>query len=70
MSTHTAMKDRVCIGQTWRRKRDKRVFRVRQVWRTDRLARMVSDTPDAPNPLDRATSVPFTELRRLWELIS
>lgn len=42
---------------------------VRQVWRTDRLVRMVSYEPDALNPLDRATTVPFSELRRLWTLI-
>lgn len=67
--TRTAMRDRVCIGQTWRRRRDRRPFTVRQVWRTDRLVRLISYEPDAPNPLDRATTVPFAELRRLWELV-
>ena len=41
------MRDRVWIGQTWRRRRDKREFTVRQVHRPDRI-------PDLVHSLSRA----------------
>jgi hypothetical protein len=56
-----SMRDRVRIGQTWRRRRDKREFRVRQVHRPDRIAELASD--------GTRLYVPFAELRRKWELI-
>lgn len=56
-----SMRDRVRIGQTWRRRRDKREFRVRQVHRPDRIAELAAD--------GTRLYVPFAELRRKWELI-
>ena len=56
-----SMRDRVWIGQTWRRRRDKQEFTVRQVHRADRIAELNGD--------GARVSVSFTELRRKWELI-
>ena len=55
------MRERVWIGQTWRRRRDKREFTVRQVHRADRIAELAAH--------DGRVSVPFTDLRRKWELV-
>ena len=56
-----SMRDRVWIGQTWRRRRDKREFTVTQVHRPDRIAELGAD--------GTRLSVPFTDLRRKWELV-
>jgi hypothetical protein len=56
-----SMRDRVWIGQTWRRQRDKQEFTVRQVHRADRIADL--------NGEGTRVSVTFTDLRRKWELI-
>jgi hypothetical protein len=56
-----SMRERVWIGQTWRRRRDKREFTVRQVHRADRIAELAAQ--------DGRVSVPFADLRRKWELI-
>jgi hypothetical protein len=56
-----SMRDRVWIGQTWRRRRDNLEFTVRQVHRADRIAELNRD--------GARVSVGFTELRRKWELI-
>ena len=56
-----SMRDRVWIGQTWRRRRDKQEFTVRQVHRADRIAQLAGD--------GTRLSVPFTDLRRKWELV-
>jgi hypothetical protein len=55
------MRERLCIGQTWRRRRDGQVFNVRMVWRADRLALMVGD---------EKMTVDFTTLRRKFELVA
>jgi hypothetical protein len=56
-----SMRERVWIGQAWRRRRDKRVFTVRQVHRADRIAELAAD--------GARVSVTFTDLRRKWELV-
>ena len=56
-----SMRDRVWIGQTWRRRRDRREFTVRQVHRADRIAELATD--------GTRLNVPFTDLRRKWELV-
>ena len=56
-----SMRDRVWVGQIWRRRRDKREFTVRQVHRADGIAELNGD--------GARVSVSFTELRRKWELI-
>jgi hypothetical protein len=62
----TAMRDRVGIGQTWRRRRDGLVVIVRQVHRAERL---VEVRPVNPSLLDNAPrSVTFGELRHRWAL--
>lgn len=61
-ATRTSMRELVTIGQTWRRKRDGQVYRVRQVWRTDRIAGLISE--DGTERLQ----VPLSDLRRLWRL--
>lgn len=37
------MRERVAPEQRWERRRDRRVLRVRQVWRTDRQVLLVDD---------------------------
>jgi hypothetical protein len=56
------MRKRVWIDQTWRRRRDKLLFTVRQVHRADRIAELAAD--------GTRVSVTFTDLRRKWELVS
>lgn len=56
-----SMRERVWIGQTWRRRRDKQEFTVRQVHRADRIAELAAD--------GARLSVPFTDLRHKWELV-
>jgi hypothetical protein len=56
-----SMRERVWIGQIWRRRRDKQQFAVRQVHRADRIAELAAD--------GTRLSVPFTDLRRKWELV-
>jgi hypothetical protein len=56
-----SMRDRVWIGQTWRRRRDNREFTVRQVHRPDRIPDLEAD--------ETRRSVSFTDLRRKWELV-
>lgn len=55
------MRDRVTIGQTWRRRRDGRPHRVRQVHRADRQVLLVDDGDGGAQ-----LRVSFTDLRRLW----
>ena len=59
--TGRSMRDRVWIGQTWRRRRDRQEFTVRQVHRADRIAELATD--------GTRLNVPFTDLRRKWELV-
>jgi hypothetical protein len=56
-----SMRERVWIGQTWRRRQDRQQFTVRQVHRADRIAEVAAD--------GSRVSVPFTDLRRKWELV-
>jgi hypothetical protein len=60
MSTRTATRDLVTIGQVWERKRDHLTFTVRQVWRTDRQVRLVSG--------EERVTVSFSDLRRFWRM--
>jgi hypothetical protein len=62
-ATRTSMRELVTIGQVWTRKRDGKAFTVRQVWRTDRLARMLEVSPTF-----ETTTVSLSDLRRLWRL--
>ena len=54
------MRDRVAIGQRWRRRRDGDVLRIYQVHRADRKVVLVND--DGGGRL----YVSFTDLRRKW----
>jgi hypothetical protein len=58
--TGQSMRERVWIGQTWRRRREQQ-FTVRQVHRADRIAELAA--------AGTRVSVPFTDLRREWELV-
>lgn len=57
----TAVRDRVTIGQRWRRRRDCRVFRIHMVWRADRELALKGDDPEA-----EIVVVDFTTLREKW----
>jgi hypothetical protein len=59
--TGRPMRERVWIGQTWRRRRDKREFAVRQLHRADRIAELGTD--------GTRLNVPFADLRRKWDLV-
>ena len=56
------MRELVTIGQVWTRKRDRQAFKVRQVWRTDRLAGLISEDET------ERIQVPLSDLRRFWKL--
>jgi hypothetical protein len=56
----TAMRDRVRVGQHWRRRRDGFEIRLRQVHRADHLAEAVPITLRLDG---RITSVSFQQLR-------
>lgn len=57
--TRRRMRDRVTIGQVWRRARGGRRVQVRQVHRADRRVDVVDGAGDK-------FSLTFGELRRLW----
>jgi hypothetical protein len=58
------MRDRVAIGQRWRRRRDKQLARIRQIHRADRLAELELEPPA---PTKTVLSVYFSELRSKWQ---
>ena len=58
------MRDRVAIGQRWRRRRDKQLARIRQIHRADRLAELELESPA---PTKTVLSVYFSELRSRWQ---
>jgi hypothetical protein len=59
------MRDRVAIGQVWRRRHDGQLARVRQVHRPDRLCELEITEP-APSAR-MVLPVSFTELRTKWQ---
>ena len=63
-SSRVSMRDRVTIGQYWRRRRDGLTARVRQVHRADRLAELELESPA---PTKTVLSVYFSELRSKWQ---
>ena len=54
-----AMRDRVQIGQAWRRRRDRVVMRIRQIHRADRVVELVDGAGDVH-------LVAFRDLRTYW----
>lgn len=64
--SRTSMRDLVAIGQTWRRRRDGQLARVRQVHRPDRLAEL--ELTDPPPPQRTVLLVSFSDLRTKWRL--
>jgi hypothetical protein len=59
------MRDRVAIGQRWRRRRDKQLARIRQIHRADRLAEL--QLIESPAPAKTVLFVDFSELRSRWQ---
>ena len=60
------MRDRVAIGQRWRRRRDKQLARIRQIHRADRLAALQLIEPP-PAATRTVLCVDFGELRCRWQ---
>ena len=60
-----AMRDRVGVGQVWRRRRDRSCWRVVQAWRTDRTVMLEPAVGTGGRIL-----VGFDELRRKWILVA
>lgn len=60
-----AMRDRVAPTQTWRRRRDRREFSVRQAHHKDRVAEMIPVGDGGAVLL-----VTYSDLRTKWELAS
>lgn len=56
--TRVAMRDRVQIGQAWRRNRGGEIGVVRQIHRADRQVELLG--------VEGVRLVGFSELRRLW----
>jgi hypothetical protein len=61
------MADRLTIGQRWRRRRDHRVFEIKQVWRPDRQAHLMALEPLGQD--EDSIVVSFAELRRKWSQV-
>ena len=61
------MRDRLTIGQRWRRRRDRQIGRVRQIHRADRVAELELLEP-AP-ATKTVLMVGFTDLRTKWRAL-